>query len=487
MLYKQRPSRVFYDDKLKKYYITQIVPDIVNGRSKGKKLIKAYIKDIPESILSGPPSKAINAVQKWVSDKYVGNLSLPESKIDSSERLMYYKFPSFKPTNYTNNDKLQEKIAKESKETVAQQRIKQAIEYVNDPVKFGVADFTDAEITEAKKQIANLATTTANTLAQNLMASEVAKREKAEADKLAAENARLAAETEKKKIDDIKYKITNWLGTKNIKLKLTDVPATIINGTLDDLKIIYNLVSGIARTSDVLRVLKNAKALENIIWVKGPKLAHNLLPDADNIQKATLKLLNLPLNQIIDINNQLKFNASSSLGYGDSKIHAPSKLPPLWDDQIDDFFDKEPNFAGTISADEIKDLPNKIPMGFIMNTLPRDAPESETGHWVATYISGDSVEYYDPLGDAPDKQYMIDIKEKINSMHLPILMKFKVNAVKDQHGNSQHCGYHCIRFLDDRFHGIPYAMTTRYDVNREGKIDDSKEGEKKIAEQFKLI
>lgn len=479
MLYKQRPSRVFYDDKLKKYYITQIVPNVVNGRSKGKKLVKAYIKDIPESILSGPPSKAINAVQKWVSDKYMGNLSLPDSKIDNSERLMYYKFPSFKPTNYTSGDKLQEKIAKESKETVAQQRVKQAIEYVKDPIKFGVADFTDAEITEAKKQIANLATVEANTLAQNLMASEVAKREKAEAE-------RLKAETERKNIEEVKNKISNILKGKPYNLPLSVVPPVILNGTLDDLKIIYNLVSGFAgmTPTKIKQIFKIAGPLKGVTWDNtGPKGGIKYLPGGDDIQKAMELILNSPLSKIKELNDQLRFTPISGSGDGG----APSKLPPLWDYQIEDFFDKEPNFAGTISADEIKDLPNKIPMGFIMNTLPRDAPESKTGHWVATYISGDSVEYYDPLGDAPDKQYMIDIKEKINSMHLPILMKFKVNAVKDQHGNSQHCGYHCIRFLDDRFHGIPYAMTTRYDVNREGKIDDSKEGEKKIAEQFKLI
>lgn len=159
---------------------------------------------------------------------------------------------------------------------------------------------------------------------------------------------------------------------------------------------------------------------------------------------------------------------------------ANTNLPALYNDEIEEFFSDEnkyPNFGGVISADQISSLPKKLPIGFIMNLDKHDEPGS---HWVAVYISGDSVEYFDPLANPPSKEFIRDIKKYIEDMKIPILMKFKINKIAQQHGNSSRCGFHAIRFLDDRFAGTPYKWSTRY-------INNSKNGEDAVKKEFEYI
>jgi hypothetical protein len=65
-------------------------------------------------------------------------------------------------------------------------------------------------------------------------------------------------------------------------------------------------------------------------------------------------------------------------------------------------------------------------------------------------------------------------------MNVPILMKFKVNKIKQQSDNTPHCGFFAIKFLDDRFNGVPYKWTTRYETNV-GK------GEAELKKEFDYI
>jgi len=104
-------------------------------------------------------------------------------------------------------------------------------------------------------------------------------------------------------------------------------------------------------------------------------------------------------------------------------------LPALYDDQIAEFFKNEPKFAGVIAADQILDLPKKLPMGFVMN---KDASDEPGSHWIGVYISGDSVEYFDPLAEPPSKRTIKDIHELLLKMHVPVMMKFKVNKIVSQ-------------------------------------------------------
>lgn len=170
----------------------------------------------------------------------------------------------------------------------------------------------------------------------------------------------------------------------------------------------------------------------------------------------------------------------TQLGKGSEDAETNNKLPALYNDEIEEFFSDRniyPDFGGVISADQIKNLPKRLPIGFIMNLDKSDQPGS---HWVAVYINGDSVEYFDPLANPPSESFKKDIKKYLESMHVPILMKFKINKIAQQHGNSARCGFHAIRFLDDRFAGTPYKWSTRFQNN-------SKEGEKTLKQEFDYI
>ena len=169
----------------------------------------------------------------------------------------------------------------------------------------------------------------------------------------------------------------------------------------------------------------------------------------------------------------IRNNIAGQLGLG-------KRLPALYSDEIEDFFKDEkeyPHFGGVIAADEIDTLPKKIPIGFVMNLDNSDKPGS---HWVAVYINSDSVEYFDPLADPPSEEFKKDIKKYLESMGVPVLMKFKINKIKQQSDASPHCGFFAIKFLDDRFHGIPYQWTTRY-ITNVGK------GEEELKKEFDYI
>ena len=161
-------------------------------------------------------------------------------------------------------------------------------------------------------------------------------------------------------------------------------------------------------------------------------------------------------------------------------------LKALWNDQIEEFFEDEPRFTGTYAIDEIKDIPKKIPQGFIINTAK--AADKEGLHWQAVYISPDSVEFYDSYGDEPDNLLVKQLKEVIHSWKLPILLKFKVNKVAGQKDTTDTCGFFAMRFLDERFNGVPFEQATRfkrpdnYDVEHE-----EEQGEKTIKREFSLI
>ncbi len=160
-----------------------------------------------------------------------------------------------------------------------------------------------------------------------------------------------------------------------------------------------------------------------------------------------------------------------------------SKLPALYSDEIDEFFKTDNRYTGTIASDQISELPKQIPQGVIINADQSYEPGS---HWRAMYITPDSVEWFDPFGDPPTNEEKLAIKKKLIEWEVPNLMKFKINRIKQQHGNSHHCGYHCLRYLSDRFDGIDFPLTTRY--SKIGGIKDNhKQGEAIIKKEFSYI
>jgi hypothetical protein len=63
---------------------------------------------------------------------------------------------------------------------------------------------------------------------------------------------------------------------------------------------------------------------------------------------------------------------------------------------------------------------------------------------------------------------------------------FKNNNLKRQPDGTSTCGIHSIKFLDDRFQGIPFDEATGYTEYMERhKPDDSHDGEKDVKNYFK--
>ena len=101
-------------------------------------------------------------------------------------------------------------------------------------------------------------------------------------------------------------------------------------------------------------------------------------------------------------------------------------------------------------------------MAFILNLDPSYKSGS---HWVAVFIDtkGDkSIEYYDSYGDDPPKRFYKDIKKLIDKLDPSIYLKFKVNKIKYQRENSSNCGWFAIKFIMDRFNGIPFKDCTGF-------------------------
>ena len=74
----------------------------------------------------------------------------------------------------------------------------------------------------------------------------------------------------------------------------------------------------------------------------------------------------------------------------------------------------------------------------------------------------------------------IPLKKYVESLHVPTMLKLKVNKVKWQDDKTNSCGWFCIQFLDNRFHGIPFMNSSRF-------VDMSKDGEQSLKDEFKYI
>lgn len=111
--------------------------------------------------------------------------------------------------------------------------------------------------------------------------------------------------------------------------------------------------------------------------------------------------------------------------------------------------------------------PNMKRFGFIINTDSVPQKNEEGGHWRCVFINNSddyqTIEYFDPLVSTPEKtliQKLRNVSKKINPEQYFL---FKNNNLQSQPNGSPNCGFHCILFLEKRFHGIPWSEATYYD------------------------
>ena len=175
------------------------------------------------------------------------------------------------------------------------------------------------------------------------------------------------------------------------------------------------------------------------------------------------------LNILIGDINQILQKDQRGSGVGDSS--------GLYNDEIDELMrkHKKQGFKGTYAVDQLSSLhfnPKEQSFSFVMNTEPSNVA---FGHWVSIYVTKDKLEYFDPFGEEPSKRFKKAIKQMIQKWSPDNYLQFKINRIKFQRNNSNNCGYFAMKFLVDRYKGIPFKDATGFT-----KLEQSLKGEKMI-------
>ncbi len=163
----------------------------------------------------------------------------------------------------------------------------------------------------------------------------------------------------------------------------------------------------------------------------------------------------------------------------------------LYDDQIQKMMKMyEPEFKGVIASDDIKTLLPKITphsrLGFIINTEPHN---TKGEHWQAVYIDArpngsQSVEFFDSFGRVMPEHLRKDIKLIIEMLKPKTFLKLKENRVVMQKDSTSNCGFFSVRYLIDRFRGVPFADATGWNENF--KIYDRERNESEIERMKRM-
>jgi len=173
----------------------------------------------------------------------------------------------------------------------------------------------------------------------------------------------------------------------------------------------------------------------------------------------------------------------------------------LYNDEVETLLKKRiKDFVPVIPSDKSEEMlgyvkPNMKRFGFIINTNPSTSDGSGTdgyqeGHWRSVFFNNEddftSAEYFDPLAKGNPEVSLINSMKKIaKKMNPEKYFLLKVNNLKRQSDGTATCGWHSVKFLDDRFQGIPWEEATGYKYYMEkNKPTDSSNGEKEIKKYF---
>ena len=169
----------------------------------------------------------------------------------------------------------------------------------------------------------------------------------------------------------------------------------------------------------------------------------------------------------------------------------------LWNTDIEKIVEKKiNNIVPVIAADGGNELipyikKNMPSFSFIINRVSSEYDGSgkngePSGHWKSVYINNSddfqSCEIYDSLADVPSTE-LIKLCKKICKMINPqTTFKLKINHLKNQSNTTETCGYHAIKFLEDRNNGVPWSEATNYDsyIEKLNNANNEVEGENKL-------
>jgi len=176
----------------------------------------------------------------------------------------------------------------------------------------------------------------------------------------------------------------------------------------------------------------------------------------------------------------------------------------LYNDEIEKIAKKRiKDYVPVIPSDHLNELPKYVArgdkrFGFVINTNPSTSDGSGNdsyppGHWTAVFINNEddypTVEYFDSLAQGKMPEDLIKMCRRIAvKMNPEVMFKYKQNMLRRQSKMTSNCGWHCVKFLDDRYNGVPFSEATGYDDYMESlnnTPDASRDGEKEIASYIK--
>jgi hypothetical protein len=200
------------------------------------------------------------------------------------------------------------------------------------------------------------------------------------------------------------------------------------------------------------------------------------------------------IEEISDVESMAGVSESKE-GFGDE-----SGDDGLYNDQIETIMKKRiKNFVPVVASDQVNSLLNHVQKGdkFFASVVNTEPSESSGRHWRCIVIDNrddfTSAEYFDPLAEkSQPEQPLLDVMRKIaKRMNPEKYFKYKFNKLQRQNFNKSNCGYHCMKFIEDRFNGVPFSESTGWDSymkrQKGGAPDDSQDGEGDLKSYQKMI
>jgi hypothetical protein len=174
----------------------------------------------------------------------------------------------------------------------------------------------------------------------------------------------------------------------------------------------------------------------------------------------------------------------------------------LYNDEIESVLKHRiKDFVPVIALDEAKKMvdyikPGMKKFGFVINTNPSSSDGSGTdgykqGHWRSVFFNNEddftSAEYFDPLAMGnPEPELVNAMRDIARKMNPESMFLFKTNELKRQPDGTATCGWHAMKFLDDRFQGIAWDDATGYNhYMKTHKPDDTQQGESDVKKYFR--
>ena len=176
----------------------------------------------------------------------------------------------------------------------------------------------------------------------------------------------------------------------------------------------------------------------------------------------------------------------------------------LYNDEIEKIMKKRLRglTVPVVAADEVDTLPNHLyNKDFFAAVINTDPSDSGGRHWRCIVIDNrddfPSAEYFDSLAETfkPEPALLNVMRKICRLMNPEKYMKYKFSKIRRQSYNKSNCGYHVMKFIEDRYNGIPFEEASGYKDYMKGRgsaPDDSQDGEgdlasyeKKIKSQFK--